>query len=143
MLEAVRLSVSPEIEQQILTVRWPGITPIYQVLCEILRDDADTTTVWLICANKTVSDVLMRKELDAMVALHGTQRLRLYHTLTRAAAEGWPQGRVDDEMMSMHLPPPSSENLVLACGPPAMIDETVKPGLRRIGWNIDEQLVVF
>ena len=80
-----------------------------------------------------------------MLQQHGTQRLALYHTLSRAPVEGWKygSGRVNDEMMAAHLPLPSPDSLILACGPPTMLDETVKPGLRRIGWNIDEQLVVF
>lgn len=80
-----------------------------------------------------------------MLALHGPRRLKLYHTLNCAPDEVWTQGsgRVSEETMAVHLPPPSPKNLVLVCGPPAMIDETVKPALGRLGWDIDEQLVVF
>ncbi|KZV71119.1 nitrate reductase [Peniophora sp. CONT] len=123
-----------------------GITPIYQVLRGILHDQADEETrIRLICGNRTIADILLREELDELLALHGAQRFKLHHTLSRAPEEGWTQGsgRICYETMAAHLPSSSSHSLVLACGPPAMIDETVKPALRRLGWNIDEQLVVF
>ncbi|VDB91648.1 unnamed protein product [Peniophora sp. CBMAI 1063] len=123
-----------------------GMTPIYQVLSGILLDLEDRETrIWLICANRTVADILMREELDGMLKQCGAQRFALYHTLSQAPVEGWTygSGRVNDEMMAAHLPLPSPDSLILACGPPAMLNETVKPGLRTIGWNIDEQLVIF
>ena len=87
----------------------------------------------------------MREELDEMRSLHGGRRFKLHHAVSRAPNEGWDQGsgHVSRDMMAAHLPPPSPEDLVLACGPHPMIVEVVKPGLQALGWDIDTQLVIF
>merc|ERR1719159_1670089 len=43
-----------------------GITPMLQVLKEILKNPEDGTEVTLIYANQTPSDILLRKELDGL-----------------------------------------------------------------------------
>ncbi|OCH89836.1 nitrate reductase [Obba rivulosa] len=121
-----------------------GITPILQVLRSILHDthDAETRT-WLIYANKTEADILCRDELHELQALHGA-RFRIHHTLSHAPP-GWRYsfGRIDDLMLSLHLPEPSSEGMILACAPSAMITDALRPGLQRLGWDVERSLVVF
>jgi nitrate reductase (NAD(P)H) len=46
-------------------------------------------------------------------------------------------------MLREHLPTPGEEKLVLACGPQPMIDNVLKNGLEKCGWDVDRQLVVF
>jgi len=46
-------------------------------------------------------------------------------------------------MFKQFLPPPTEDSLVLYCGSDPMLDLTVKPGLKALGWDIDSQLVVF
>ena len=43
-----------------------GITPMLQIIRAIQRDPTDTTEVWLIFANQTEEDILLRKELEAV-----------------------------------------------------------------------------
>ncbi|EJD52506.1 nitrate reductase [Auricularia subglabra TFB-10046 SS5] len=123
-----------------------GITPIVQVLRAILDDAEDSTVrVWLICANRTEADILLREELDALQAMHGQQRFAVFHTLSDAVPLGWMygRGRVSDAILHEHLPAPSERGLILACGPNVMIQETVRPGLEKCGWDNERQLVVF
>lgn len=47
-----------------------GITPMYQVAQEILRNPEDKTQVSLIFANQTEQDIILRKELDDLAAKH-------------------------------------------------------------------------
>lgn len=47
-----------------------GITPMFQVAQEILRNSDDKTQVSLIFANQTEDDIILRKELDEMAAKH-------------------------------------------------------------------------
>jgi predicted ferric reductase len=47
-----------------------GITPMYQVAQGILRNPLDATKVFLIYANVTEEDILLRKELDAWARDH-------------------------------------------------------------------------
>ena len=48
-----------------------GITPMYQVAQAILRDPHDITKVFLIYANVSEDDILLRKEFDAWAQDHG------------------------------------------------------------------------
>jgi NAD(P)H-flavin reductase len=47
-----------------------GITPMYQVMKEILSNPADKTCLRLLYANQTEEDILIRKELEGLQAQH-------------------------------------------------------------------------
>jgi NAD(P)H-flavin reductase len=47
-----------------------GITPMFQVAQGILRDPRDVTKVFLIYANVTEEDILLRKELEGWARDH-------------------------------------------------------------------------
>jgi nitrate reductase (NAD(P)H) len=132
-----------------------GITPILQVIRGVLQDTSDTLTeLWVLTSNKTEVDILCRSELDSYAETHGS-RYHVYHTigsLPQDSPGGWKGGlgRIDDEMLKSTMPPapnagdPDSEgSLVLVCGPEGMIEGAVKPGLKRLGWDLDTSLVVF
>lgn len=122
-----------------------GITPILQVLRSVLEDDRDqVTTLWLLDSNRTEQDILCRSELLSFAERKG--RMRAHFTLSKSPGEGWTfsTGRINDEMMRAHLPPPNVEDtLILICGPDALIKQTVRPGLERLGWDTSKTLVVF
>ena len=56
-----------------------GITPMFQVLLEILNNPEDKTKVTMIFANKTEEDILLRKQLDEMSAKDS--RFKVVYTL--------------------------------------------------------------
>ncbi len=62
-----------------------GITPMYQVAQAILRDPHDFTKVFLIYANVSEDDILLRKEFDAWAQDHGKRfkvaAIALHHCL--------------------------------------------------------------
>ena len=123
-----------------------GITPILQVLRGVLDDEGDETRLWLLVANKTETDILCREELDCMAQLHSNiskPRLYVHHTLGRPST-GWSfsTGRINDDMLRRHLPPPSEDAMVLVCGPDGLV-KTVRTGLERIGWDTHRSLVIF
>ena len=122
-----------------------GITPIFQVLRSVLQDSDDQTTkIWLLYANKTEDDILLREELERFCSNHAENRVKVHYTLG-TVPEGWKysSGRINDRMMKEHLPAASSCGMVLACGPDAMMSEVVQPGLERLGWDTEESLVIF
>lgn len=47
-----------------------GITPMLQVLQELLFNPEDKTKVTLLFANKTPSDIMLKKEIDKLAAEH-------------------------------------------------------------------------
>jgi len=119
------------------------------VLCSILQNSEDKTRVWLISANTTEQDILCRKKLDSFFKTHGGDRgrFKLHYTVSVAPdnLKKWPYsvGRITNELLAGHMPQPSADGLILACGPDAMISKTVKPGLEKMGWDIEKFLVVF
>ncbi|GAA5907038.1 hypothetical protein JCM5296_006574 [Sporobolomyces johnsonii] len=122
-----------------------GITPIIQVLRGVIYDKEDSTTkLYVLNANKTEADILLRAELEALSNLAGPERFRQHLVLSKGP-EDWPfsKGRINKQMLAEHLPPPSEDSLVLICGPDPMINEIVKPGLTELGWDVPNQLVVF
>lgn len=119
-----------------------GITPLYQVLKEVLRVPSDTTTVHLVFANHNEADILLRAELEALQQQHPTRFAGLWFTLSGVPAT-WTQGEghVTEAMLQDHLPPPGPDTLVLACGPPKMIKETCRPIFKRLGYARDAQII--
>lgn len=104
-----------------------GITPILQVLRAVLHDPSHRdTTVWVLDVNRYFGDILCREELDHLAKEHGS-RFRLHYTLTGGSVpDGWTysKGRINDEMLKTHLPPPAEDNLVCLCGPSPMEQAT-------------------
>ena len=109
-----------------------GITPMLQVIHAILKDPKDHTQLWLIFANQTEDDILMRKELEAIPS----DRLKLHYTLDRPP-EGWThsKGFITQEMCRDHLPPPGDDVMLFVCGPPPMIKYACEPAFKALGFN--------
>jgi nitrate reductase (NAD(P)H) len=99
-----------------------GITPIYQVLCAVLRDPEDTTELHVLYSNRREEDVLLRPELDALAVAH-PNRLFLHYTLSNPPESfAHRKGRVDAAMIRECLPLGAKDTFALLCGPPGMLD---------------------
>ncbi|KAF5373120.1 hypothetical protein D9758_001489 [Tetrapyrgos nigripes] len=125
-----------------------GITPILQVLTSVLNglSAGAEICVWLIYANRTEEDILCRQQLESFLE-QAPKQFRLFHTLSTVAGIskdwGYGKGKIDEIMLRKHLPAPSTNGIILACGPDAMISKTLKPCLQKIGWDVGSALVVF
>ncbi|TKW41799.1 hypothetical protein SEVIR_1G341300v4 [Setaria viridis] len=124
-----------------------GITPVYQVIQAVLRDQPDDDTeMHLVYANRTEEDMLLREEIDRWAAAHPA-RLKVWYVVSKVARpeDGWEHGvgRVDEQVMREHLPLGDGETLALVCGPPAMIECTVRPALEKMGYDLDKSCLVF
>jgi cytochrome-b5 reductase len=97
-----------------------GITPMYQVIQDILKHPEDKTQVSLIFANVTEDDILLRSELEKLAKTHSN--FKVFFTLDKPS-EGWTGGSgfVTAEMMKEHLPGPE-DSLLMFCGPPPMMN---------------------
>ena len=60
-----------------------GITPMLQVVDEILENKADQTKVSLIFANQSEADILLKKEIDARAAAN-PDRFKVYYVVDKA-----------------------------------------------------------
>ncbi|XP_036391232.1 NADH-cytochrome b5 reductase 2 [Megalops cyprinoides] len=114
-----------------------GITPMLQLIRSITKDPADNTKCYLIFANQTKKDILLRKELEEVQKSH-PDKFKLWYTLDKAPAEWkYSTGFVDAGMIKDHLPPPANDVLIVMCGPPPMIQYACQPNLSKLGYKTE------
>mmetsp|Transcript_1761 Transcript_1761/g.2087 ORF Transcript_1761/g.2087 Transcript_1761/m.2087 type:complete len:321 (+) Transcript_1761:90-1052(+) len=103
-----------------------GITPMLQVIREILSNPEDKTEISLIFANQTETDIILRDELDALHYLY--PNFKVYYTLDKAP-RSWKYGTgfVNKEMLQEHMPSPEDDALLLVCGPKGFINHVCGP----------------
>ncbi|ETO25618.1 NADH-cytochrome b5 reductase 2 [Reticulomyxa filosa] len=95
-----------------------GITPMLQVINQILSDPNDETEIYLIFANRSVDDILLREELEELAEKH--KRFHLFFILDKApVGVEWKGGVgfVTEDLVKQIFPKPSDDLLVLECGP--------------------------
>lgn len=114
-----------------------GITPMYQVMREMLDDMDDLTKIYLIFANKREEDIVLRVELDKWVEKHS--RLQVWYVVSSPPKTEWRYsiGHINEEIIKMHFPPASPETTVFVCGPVSMIEEACLPNLKKLGYSED------
>lgn len=120
-----------------------GITPMYQVIQAILKDPEDDTEMYLVYANHTEDDMLLRKELDEWAEKH--EKLKVWYVVGEMPKEGWKYsvGHITESILREHVPPASEDCLALTCGPPPMIQFAVQPNLEKMKYDIKNSLLVF
>lgn len=120
-----------------------GITPIYQVAQAVLKDAEDETEMFLVYANRTENDILLREELDEWSK--SDKRLKVWYVVSECVREGWEfsVGVITESIMREHLPEASPDTLALACGPPPMIKFAVQPNLEKMNYDTTNSLLVF
>ncbi|KAI6044990.1 NADH-cytochrome b5 reductase [Pisolithus marmoratus] len=93
-----------------------GITPMLQIIRAALKNPADKTRLSLIYANVNVEDILLRKELNDLVAAH-PNRFSVYYVLNNPP-EGWTGGVgfVSKEQIEKYLPRTANDIKLLMCG---------------------------
>ncbi|KAH9261746.1 hypothetical protein BASA81_000402 [Batrachochytrium salamandrivorans] len=114
-----------------------GITPMLQILVAALEDAKDHTKFSLIYANQTPEDILCREQLDDL-ARRFPARFRLHYTVDRVPNGGewkFSTGFIDQKMIEAHMPPKGEDTLILACGPPPMVEFAVKKNLEALGYS--------
>ncbi|KAJ3695938.1 hypothetical protein LUZ60_001315 [Juncus effusus] len=125
-----------------------GITPVYQMIQAVLRDQpSDTTKMHLVYVNRTEDDILLRDELDQWAALY-PDRLKVWYVVGRfnGPKEMWSYsvGRVNESILREHVPIGGSEDtLAFACGPPQMIQSAVVPNLAKMNYDVENSFFVF
>jgi cytochrome-b5 reductase len=115
-----------------------GITPMLQIIKAIIRNRPrnggnDTTQVDLIFANVNPDDILLKEELEKLVA--EDDGFRVYYVLNNPP-EGWTGGVgfVTPDMIKERLPAPASDIKVLLCGPPPMVS-AMKKATESLGYT--------
>jgi cytochrome-b5 reductase len=112
-----------------------GITPMLQVIRAVLKNADDLTEMWLIFANQSEEDILLRKELEAI----DPKRLHLYYTVDRPPAQwSYGSGFINYAMCKTHLPAPGPDSMIFVCGPPPMIKFACEPAFKELGMGKDD-----
>ncbi|XP_036433496.1 NADH-cytochrome b5 reductase 3 [Colossoma macropomum] len=110
-----------------------GITPMLQIIRAIMKDPKDQTVCYLLFANQSEKDILLRPELEEIQANH-PDRFNLWYTLDKVPQDWeFSQGFISEEMVRNRLPPPGDDTLILMCGPPPMIQFACNPNLDKVG----------
>ncbi|KAJ1964215.1 hypothetical protein GGI12_001568 [Dipsacomyces acuminosporus] len=106
-----------------------GITPMIQLIEQVLNDPNDKTKLTLIFANKSEADIILRSTLDEYAAKHPDQ-FKVHYVVDKATSADWKgdTGFVTKELVKKYLPAASDGNvLVSACGPPPMMKHVSGP----------------
>lgn len=112
-----------------------GITPMLQLINEILKRSSDNTQLALLYANQSEDDILLRDDIDVLAAKHQEQ-FKVWYTIDRATPTWkFSTGFVSDEMIKDNLFAPSADTLTVMCGPPPMINFACLPNLDKLGYD--------
>ena len=99
-----------------------GITPMYQLILEMLSNPRDRTEIRLVYGARSEEDIILRDELDALAAAY--PNFKVVYTLSKpSAAWSGRTGHVNKELLAAVLPPPQEKaaTKILVCGPPAFM----------------------
>lgn len=100
-----------------------GITPLYQVVHEVLKNSSDNTKITLLYGSKTPEDILLKPELDSLASKYPDQLTVKYYVDSLGdakAGENMTVGYITKEVLESSLPKPSDDSHVFICGPPGM-----------------------
>ncbi|XP_049626631.1 NADH-cytochrome b5 reductase 1 [Suncus etruscus] len=112
-----------------------GITPMLQLIRAILKDPEDGTQCFLLFANQTENDIILRDDLEELQAQY-PNRLKLWFTLDHPPEDwAYSKGFVTADMIQEHLPAPKDDVLLLLCGPPPMVQLACHPNLDKLGYS--------
>ncbi|GMG39194.1 unnamed protein product [Ambrosiozyma monospora] len=99
-----------------------GITPLYQLITEILKNKNDNTKINLLYGSKTPSDILLKPELDALAAKYPEQFKLTYFVDSKEGDKSFngEVGFITKDVLQKNLSGPTEKSHVFVCGPPAL-----------------------
>lgn len=101
-----------------------GITPVYQVIRAVMREEEGVETVDLVYASRSEEEVLLREELDGW-ARERPERFKVWYVV----------GKVTEGVLRERILTGGDEgSLALVCGPPGMVKGVVLPALEKMGY---------
>ncbi|CAF1406781.1 unnamed protein product [Didymodactylos carnosus] len=117
-------------ENLVLIAGGTGITPMVQIIEEVLYNSKDKTKITLLYANASVDDILLKDDLDKLAQKY-PDRFKCYYTVDKltdaSQKKTWKgdTGFVTENMLKKCIPLPSKADdeslLVMVCGPPGFM----------------------
>jgi cytochrome-b5 reductase len=90
----------------------------------------------LLYANQTPDDILLKDKLDDL----NSRGMKVAYTVDRVPNDvvwGGYVGFITADMVEATMPAPGSNTLILACGPPIMVDKCVRPICDKLGYTME------
>jgi cytochrome-b5 reductase len=102
-----------------------GLTPMVQIIFEILSNPEDKTQITLINCHKTQEDLLLHN----MLTMLGSSDQLTVHNVLSQPTKGWKglSGHVDKTMVENLIPPAGNDTFVCVCGPPGFYQTVSGP----------------
>lgn len=124
-----KIAYTPNMKKEIgMIAGGTGITPMLQIIKEVLNNPNDKTKVHLVFANNSVDDILCKEELDSLVKKHSNFKVTYVISQPSPSTsssspfwKGYRTGFVSQDIISQTMPKPSSDVMVMVCGPPPMM----------------------
>ena len=145
-----KLNYTKKVSKICMVAAGSGITPMLQIIKQVLNDENDTTKLHLLFANRTEADILCRDELDNF-SKNSNGQLKINYILSQPSEE-WKKdvrkltGRMSFEVFMKTLPKfrdgKADDTIICICGPPAMIEEVAVPNIKNMGYW-DEDIFVY
>jgi len=122
-----KLEIKPNMKQEIgLIAGGSGLTPMLQVVEELLESSDDQTKLTLLFCNQTPEDIILQDRMEALAAKH--PRFKIHYCVDKASSE-WSglTGFVTADMVKSIMPAPADGNMIMVCGPPPMYNAICGP----------------
>jgi nitrate reductase (NAD(P)H) len=110
-----------------------GVTPCFQLM-QHTDKNSEPLEISLLYANQTPDDILMKDQLDEFPS----KGMKVNYTVDRVpdgTLWGGFVGFVTEDMVKSSLPEPGPDTLILACGPPVMVDKCLRPICEKLGYE--------
>jgi cytochrome-b5 reductase len=113
-----------------------GVLPLYALIQEILSNPQETTRISLLYAARTKGELLLKKQLDALMRRH-PQSFRVEYCVEERPWWPWAgwTGRITKEMVQENMPRPGRGVTIAVAGPLPMLDAVCGPTeVDKDGW---------
>lgn len=132
--------VQDKYSSMILLCGGTGLTPMLQIAKHVLSDPKDKTMVYMLFANSTVPDVILREYLEEMQKEFQAQ-FKLTLAVSRPGSDSWPHftGRFNAKALQKmvdegKLPKPTKEVGSAICGPPGF-EKAMAQAVKEVGFG--------
>jgi len=115
-----KLEIKPNMKKEIgMIAGGSGLTPMLQVIEELLESGDDQTKLTLLFCNQTPDDIILKDRMEALAAKY--PRFKVHYCVDKAISE-WSgfTGYVTPDMVKSIMPAPADGNMIMVCGPPPM-----------------------
>lgn len=94
---------------------------MYQLICRILENPNDKTSIWLVYGNKKLDDILLKPELDQLERTF-PDRLKIKYVLESPPNNQYEKGFITKEIIQEMLKKKVDNGKIFVCGPSKMLE---------------------